>query len=111
MYTDLSFALSPVSIGTVAEHKKGKVNSIIIDDTDAAVKKFIFRDVFTPSASNGTASPTAQTRTWFQVTSPGSVTLTYGKDDLEGIELLGAVDVSCSVASSLSNIAVNWRQE
>lgn len=105
MYTDVSFALSALSLGTVPEHKKGKPKSIIIDDLTSGAKTIIFHDVFTPDASNGTASPTAQTKTWFQVTSPGNVTLNYDESALAGIELLGAVDVSSNVASPLGNIA------
>lgn len=111
MNTDLSFALVPGSIGTVAEHKKGKIKSIIIDDPVSGAKTLYFYDVFTPSASNGVSSPTAQTKTWLQLTSPGGVTLNYGEGDLAGLELFGALDVSSSVASLTSNIAVNWTQE
>lgn len=110
-YKDVSMNTDAMALGTVPKHKKGKVKSILIDDPIAGAKTLVFHDVFTPSASNGTASPTAQTKTWFQVTSPGSVTLNYSESDLEGIELLGAVDVSSNVASASSNIAVNMKYE
>lgn len=110
-YKDVSMNGAAMSIGTVPEHKKGKVKSILVDDPVAGAKTLYFHDVFTPSASNGTASPTAQTKTWFQLTVQGGVPYNFGESDFEGIELFGAIDVSSNVASATSNIAVNLKFE
>lgn len=109
VYKDVSFATTAISLGTVPEHAKGKVMSIQIDDSTAGAKTLYFHDVFTPSASNGVAVPTAVTKTWFQLTLAGGVPYNFSESDMEGIELLGALDVSCNQAAAGSNIAVNLK--
>lgn len=109
VYKDVSFNTTAMSLGTVPEHAKGKVLSLQIDDTTAGAKTLYFHDVFTPSVSNGVAVPVATTKTWFQLTIPGSVPYNFSESDLAGIELFGALDVSCNQAAAGSNIGVNLK--
>lgn len=110
MYKDVSFNVTPMALGTVPEHKKRIPTAIVVVDSTSGNKTLIFHDVFTPDASNGTASPTAQTKTFFKIeTSGGPVNLTYGVNELAGIELLGAVDVSSNVGEVSGNIHFAFR--
>ena len=105
MHKDVSFNVTAMALGTVPEHKRRVPTAIIVVDSSSGNKTLIFHDVFTPDSSNGTASPTAQTRTFFKIeTGGGPVNLTYGVNELAGIELFGAGDVSCNVSDVSGNV-------
>lgn len=108
MYKDVSGNVTAMALGTVPKHKKGIPKSISIDDRTGGNKTLIFHDVFTPDASNGVASPSAQTKTWLMVeTGGGPVNINLDEDALSGIALFGAVDVSSNVSDASMNIAVS----
>ncbi len=105
MHKDVSFNVTAMALGTVPEHKKRTPTAIVVVDSTSGNKTLIFHDVFTPDASNGTAAPTAQTKTFFKIeTGGGPVNLTYGLNELAGIELLGAIDVSCNIGDASGNV-------
>lgn len=110
-YLDVSLNVTAMSLGTVPEHKRRRPKAIVVTDFGSTddQKLIIFHDVFTPDASNGVAAPTAITRTWFKCMSGGNkTTVSFGKNELEGIELFGAVDVSSNISDNSGNIHVAW---
>lgn len=112
MYKDVSGNVTPMALGTVPKHKKGVPKSISIDDRTSGNKTIIFHDVFTPDASNGVASPTAQTKTWLMLeTNGGPVNINLDKEALTGITLFGAIDVSSNISDASMNIGVNIEYE
>lgn len=112
MYKDVSGNVTAMALGTVPKHKKGIPKSIIINDRTSGNKTLIFHDAFTPDASNGVASPTAQTKTWLILeTGGGPVNINLDKEALAGITLFGAFDVSSNINDASMNIAVNYEFE
>lgn len=107
----LAFTASAQTFATVPEHKKMKPRSINIMDVAAGAKVLTFTDVFTTDASNG-ASATTVTNTWLKVYCPGSgVNIQISKNDLEGIELLGAVKVTSDTADATSYVTLAYDLE
>lgn len=98
------------NLGTAPEHKKALPRSIIIDNRTTGNKTLIFRDVFTTDASNGAVAASVS-RIWLVLDvnqntgAPNPVANTILKgDDLKGIELLGAFDVSSNITDASLNI-------
>ncbi len=104
----LAFTASAQTFATSPEHKKLRPLSINIMDVAAGPKILTFTDVFTTDASAGASAATI-TNTWLKVYCPGSgVNITLGKNDLAGIELLGAVKVTSDVADATSYVTLGY---
>ena len=83
--------------------------SINIENSGGAGDRVIrLQDVFTPSITNGDASPTEQTvdRWRYEVLQGDSITL--NRDDLSGIKILGALKVIGSAIDAACFVTVGY---
>jgi hypothetical protein len=88
--------------------KKGKISSLNIDQQGQSGNTIIIRDVFTPDASNGQASPSAQTKDRLQVTLSQGTVFTADEESLRDIDFLGSVYAVGSVLDSGCVIFANY---
>lgn len=96
---------------TTPEHQKGVMTSLNIDNQSAAACKLILQDVFTPDASVGTTSPTAQTIDRLQITVAIAQSLSIDKNSLENVKMLGVAKVKGDAISASVVIIANYHFE
>jgi hypothetical protein len=90
--------------------RRAIIMQIIISNTSATEANIQIQDLFTPSVSNGVASPSAQTvdRYVMNVQANSKVDLSFSSI-LEGIEILGKCQVLADVVETDVDITVAWR--
>lgn len=88
------------------------VESMTIDnDGGAADQEIQVVDSFTPAATNGDSSPSAQTITRWRTTVPAGFTETYNKDDLKGVRCLGALTILGDSIDANCHITVGYEPD
>lgn len=73
------------------ENLKGKITSLNIDQQGASTRTILVTDTFTPDASAGNATPTAQIKTLLQVTLVQGTVFSADKNSLKDLEGFGDV--------------------
>lgn len=97
------------SVAAERKNCRWKPTSIIIDNDGGAGDRTIkVVDSFTPSATNGDSSPSAQTVTRWQTTVIQGDVVSYSKDDLEGVVCLGALTILGSADDANCLITVGY---
>jgi hypothetical protein len=93
-----------VTLFSTPKIKKAKLTSVKIDNQSAAAKTIHFRDDFTPDASVGVPSPSAQQIEKLQVTVGAGLTADIPETELRNKEFLGdckcyadAADAACII--------------
>lgn len=96
---------------TAPKHAVGRLTGINIDNQSAAAATIRIQDVFTPDASNGTASPTEQTKYRLQITVPATTSVNVDRNSLEDIVILGACSAIGDAISTSCVIIANYHTE
>lgn len=96
---------------TTPAHLKGKITALNIDQQGASSHVIRITDTFTPDASTGTPSPTAQIKTRLQVTLVQGTVFTADKNSLKDIECLGVVHAVGDTLDSGCVIFANYHFE
>jgi len=99
----------------VAADRADKVavpTSLTVDNQGGAGDRTIrIQDVFTPSATNGTGSPSETTVDRFRMQVDQGDMVTLGEEDLKGIKCLGALKVIGSVIDTGCYVTVGYKHE
>jgi len=103
-YKSADIGTSPVTFVEVPEHKKLKPIGIKIYNADTADRVITGTDVFTPDASVGVTSPSAQTKQWTKVSAGSGLTADIPRTELEEAELLGTVKFAADSVTANSPI-------
>lgn len=99
------------TLATAGKHTKVKIKSINIVDITAVAKTLTFTDTVTTNTSAGATGAAQAAKTVLTVYSPGSgVNIQYSEKDLAGIEILGTLKVSSSVAEATSFVDCSYEQ-
>jgi hypothetical protein len=96
---------------TTPKHVKGKITALNIDNQGASSHTIILTDTFTPDASAGVASPTAQLKTRLQVTLVKGEVFSADEQSLRDIECLGVVGAVGDTLDSGCVIIANFHFE
>lgn len=96
---------------TAPEHQRGVITGINIDNQSAAACKLILQDVFTPDASVGQTSPSAQTIARLQITVATLQSVSIDKNSLENVKILGIAKILGDAISTSVVIVANYHFE
>lgn len=105
---DVSFNIGRMALFTCPSHNRGVLKAIVAHNGTGTSRIVTIKDVFTPAATNGTASPTAITKKVleFRVPADNHVVLDSNALGNGAFKVLGAVDASVNVHDSSGNICV-----
>lgn len=91
--------------------KIGKITFIEVDNRSSGSITITIQDVFTPFATDETPSPTEQTVNRKKLTVSASSSKSLGKDELEGLKILGTCKVVADTTSSDCDITIGYEFE
>jgi hypothetical protein len=97
-----------------AEVRNGvhKPTSITIDNINGGGTRVLqVQDGFTPSATHGTASPSATTVNRLQITALAGDLITLSEEDLKGVKCLGSLGIISDVTDASCYISVGYKTE
>ena len=94
---------TPVALWSKQLHSRAKVTSVKVDNQSAAARTIRLQDIFTPDASVGVPSPSAQTIERLQITVGAGLTADVPETELRDLEMLGDAK---AIADAISTVAV-----
>lgn len=95
-------------IFTAPTIQKGRISALNVDQQGGSTRVIQLTDTFTPDASAGTTSPTAQRKTLLQVTLDVGTVYSADVNSLKDIEVLGICEAVGDVLDSGCVITVNY---
>jgi hypothetical protein len=103
------------SVQSVAAENQVQVHkptSITVDNSSGSGdRQIIVQDGFTPAATNGDSSPSAQTVNRWQAVIPVGDVVTYNERDLEGITCLGSLGIIADAIDASCAVSVGYKSE
>lgn len=88
--------------------KKAKVTLVKVDNQGAALRTVRLQDIFTPDASVGVPSPSAQTTERLQISVGAGLTADVPETELRDVEILGDAKAIANVTDASVVIVVGY---
>ena len=89
-------------------HSKAKVTSVKVDNQGAALRTVRLQDIFTPDASVGVPSPSAQTIERLQISVGAGLTADVPETELRDLEMLGDAKTIADAIAATAVIIVGY---